>query len=126
MSTHTITANIAVKFRIPDMPDDEREVANVTLDIDYTFMPGRPAHTPRGEYAPIDPPEPAEVSLVKATLIEGDGLDPTQEQIDEWAQNWLDDAGYDVACTIAAEDRQPDPDDARDRAIERRMMRDEP
>lgn len=28
--------------------------------VEVSFYPGAPAHTPRGEYAPIDPPEPAE------------------------------------------------------------------
>lgn len=104
MSTvHTIDAELTIKFRLSDMPDDEREVAYPKVRITYSFTKGKPAYTPRGEYAPIDPPEPAEVDLVSATLIDGDGLDPTAEQVAEWAQHYLDCDGYDRACENALE-----------------------
>lgn len=104
MSKHTIDAELEIKFRLSGMPEDEREVAYPKVRITYNFTKGRPAYTPRGEYAPIDPPEPAEVDLITATLIDGDGLDPTPSQIDEWAQNYLDDQGYDRACDEANDD----------------------
>ncbi len=103
-STHTIDAELEIKFRLSGMPEDEREVAYPKVRIAYTFTKGLPAYTPRGEYAPIDPPEPAEVDLISATLIDGDGLDPTQTQINEWAQDYLDDQGYDRACANATYD----------------------
>ena len=34
--------------------------------VDYDYHPGAPAYTPRGEYAPIDPPEPASAEIVAA------------------------------------------------------------
>ena len=105
MSTvHTIDAELTIKFRLSDMPDDEREVAYPKVRITYSFTKGKPAYTPRGEYAPIDPPEPAEVDLVSATLIDGDGLDPTQSQVNDWAQDYLDCDGYDRACDAAYDD----------------------
>lgn len=45
--------------------DDEAETDIV---VEYTISPGRPAYTPRGEHAPIDPPEGAEVEVVAAYL----------------------------------------------------------
>ena len=115
MSQHTITAEHQVSFTFPGLAEDERETAYPTLAITYRFSPYRPAHTPRGEYAPIDPPEPAEVELISATLINGDGLDPTDQQVQEWAQNWLDGNGYDLACDQAERDNVPDPDEAYER-----------
>jgi hypothetical protein len=45
----------------------EDELANSSLDVrfHYDFTPGKPAYTPRGEYAPIDPPEPPEIIVTK-------------------------------------------------------------
>jgi hypothetical protein len=115
MSTHTIRAEVEVKFRPTGCED--MESAFPTLDIEFDYSPGRPAFIPRGEYAPIDPPEPAEVSFRSAKLIDGDGLDPSfaapnpQSVIDGWASDYLDsDDGYRAACDYAEEDRLPDPD----------------
>jgi hypothetical protein len=47
----------------------EQEVA---CRITYTFQPGRPAYTPRGEYAPIDPPEPDAVEDVTIEVMAGE------------------------------------------------------
>lgn len=111
--THTITTRLHVLFSIPGMPDDERESADPTVEIEYRYSPGCPAFTPRGEYAPIDPPDPAEVEFVSARLIEGDGLAPEPEQVDQWAQDWLDsDEGYRDACRNAESNSGPDPDAA--------------
>ena len=125
MSTHTMRAEVEVKFRPTGMEDFE--YAAVTLDIEFDYSPGRPAFTPRGEFAPIDPPEPAEVSFRSAKLIDGDGLDPSfaapdpQSIIDDWARDYLDtDNGYDAAREAAYEDSQPDPDYERDKRIEDR------
>lgn len=46
-----------------DVPVDV-EGTEVICRVTYEWTPGRPAHTPRGEYAPIDPPEPPEVSFM--------------------------------------------------------------
>ena len=35
----------------------------IELQFEFTFSPGRPAYTPRGEYAPVDPPEAAEIEI---------------------------------------------------------------
>jgi hypothetical protein len=47
----------------------EQEVA---CRITYTFQPGRPAYTPRGEWAPIDPPEPDAVEDVTIYVQAGE------------------------------------------------------
>lgn len=100
MNTFTLTADVEVKF----VPDGlvETEVEYPVLEIEFSYIRGCPAHTPRGEYAPIDPPEPAEVDFRSAKLIDGQGLLPTQEQINDWARDYLDsDAGYRHACNEA-------------------------
>lgn len=114
MQTFTIEAKHHVLFSIPGMPDDERESADPVMRIEYRYTAGRPAFTPRGEYAPIDPPDPAEVELVSVELLNGDGLAPEPEQLEGWAQDWLDsDAGYRAACDNAERlSAGPDPDEA--------------
>lgn len=102
--THTLDADLTIKFRLSGMPDDEREVAYPRVRITYKFAKGRPAYIPRGEYAPIDPPEPAEVELIDAKLIDGDGLAPTRGQVQDWAQDYLDGDGYDHALRNASDD----------------------
>ena len=122
MTTHTMRSKVEVKFRPTGMEDMEN--AFPTLEITFDYVPGRPAFTPRGEYAPIDPPDPAEVSFRSATLIDGDGLDPFmgprgQETIDDWARDYLDtDEGYEGACEAAEDARQPDPDYERDKRLD--------
>jgi hypothetical protein len=122
MTTHTIRAQVEVKFRPIGMEDFE--IAYPTLDIEFDYVPGRPAFTPRGEYAPIDPPDPAEVSFRSAKLIDGDGLDPFmgplgQQTVDDWASDYLDtDEGYEAAIEAAENDRQPDPDYERDKRLD--------
>ena len=93
MSKHTITAEIEVKFRIPGMPEDEHEVAYPKVEIVYTFTRGSPEVRYQSNGDPGWPADPDEVELVSAKLVDGDGLGPDQKQVDEWAQDWLDDAG---------------------------------
>jgi hypothetical protein len=37
--------------------------SSIDAEIDFTYRRGRPAYTPRGEYAPTDPPEAADVEI---------------------------------------------------------------
>lgn len=117
MSIHTIETQVSVKFRFPGLAEGETETAFPTLAITFEYRPGRPAYTPRGEYAPIDPPEPEEVDFVSAHMLDDDGMSPGQEQINEWAQDWLaSDEGYTAACACAEGGRaQGDPDEAYER-----------
>lgn len=111
MSEHTIEAEIEVKFSFPGLADGEHETAYPVFVINYRYSPGHPAHTPRGEYAPIDPPEGPEVEFISAHLINNDGLSPTAEQVQDWAEEWLaSDEGCSFACRYAEESRRPDPD----------------
>lgn len=119
-SRHTILARFEKFFHAPWMPADERESANVQIEIEFSYVPGRPESGPSFSSGG-EPADPAEVEFISARLIDGDGLAPSKEQVDEWAQDWLDDKGYDAACEMAAFERAPDPDAARDRAIDSRM-----
>lgn len=105
MSRHVIEAEFEVQFQLSGMPDDEREVAYPKARLTYEYHPAVPAYTPPGEYAPIDPPEPALCELVSADLIDGDGLAPSQTQVNEWAEDWLSDAGYEIAVRAADHSR---------------------
>lgn len=115
MTNYTITAEIEKKFWIPGTPEDEREVAYPKVEITYSYLPGYAGCRYQRNGDPGFPPEAAEVEFVSAKLIDGDGLAPTTEQIKEWAQDWLDDDGYDAACEHAEEMRRPDPDYERER-----------
>jgi hypothetical protein len=114
---HTITAEILVQFHVPGMPDDEREVANTEVEITYSFLPEcgptGPTYSSGGE-----PGYPAETDLISAKLIKGDGLSPTQEQVNEWASGWLDDKGYATACHNAGQDNDSARADAEERRAE--------
>jgi hypothetical protein len=96
----------------------EKEVAYPTIEIEYSYLPGYPATGP-SRYSGGEPGAGAELDFVSAKLLDGDGLDPEQKTVEEWARDWLDDDGYDAACQHAEEGRQPDPDDARDAQLER-------
>ena len=100
--THTIFAEFERKFTFADLAGGETEVAYPEAQITYKYWPGRPAYTPRGEFGPIDPPDPADVELVSVKLLDGDGLSPTYEELRQWAEEWLEsDVGFRLACRRA-------------------------
>lgn len=99
---HTIVAEIEKRFSFPGLADGEYEVAYPEVAITYDYIPGRPAYTPRGEYGPIDPPEPAEVEFVGVRVLNYDGLDGMHyEDVRTMAEDWLNDEGYEGACRNA-------------------------
>ncbi len=103
MSTHTVKAECEITFRPAGLQDDE--TAYPTLEITYRFAKGSPAMGPTYESGG-EPADPDEIEFISAKLIDGDGTLPTQEQIDEWAEEWLaSDYGYEKACELA---REPD------------------
>lgn len=119
MTIHTVEAQISVKFRFPGLAEGETETAYPTLAITFGYRPGRAAYTPRGEYAPIDPPEPEEVEFLSAQVLDDDGMSPTQEQIRDWADEWLaSDEGYNACCACVAGGiaSGPDPGEAYERS----------
>jgi hypothetical protein len=65
-------------------------------------VPRLAPHTP----AAGTPAEPASLELVAATLVNGDGLVPTAEQVDNWADEWLQHTGYDRAVDVACEQEE--------------------
>jgi len=93
----------------PDAPE-------VELLVYYTFTKGDP-----GRYfgRPEDcyPAEPAEVEFDSVTHLDGT---PAPEFAD-WAREWLAGEGFDAAVEEASDDG-PDPDDARDRDIDDKLM----
>lgn len=104
---HTMEADVEVRFTFPGLEPRENEIEYPTLEITFSYLPDRPAFTPRGECAPIDPPEPAEVEFVSAKLIDAKGLTASQDRVNEWARGYLDsDAGYWHACEVADSDHK--------------------
>jgi hypothetical protein len=90
------------KFSFPGLEPGDYESAYPEIEITYKFYPATPAYTPRGEYGPIDPPDPPEVEFISATLIDGDGLTPNEDQVEELARDFLDsDEGFRAACNSA-------------------------
>jgi hypothetical protein len=92
---HSIKAEIEVQFQVAGMqlPPDEREVAYPTVEITYSFTKGAPE---------------VHIEVIDVTLLEGDGLAPTKEQLMDWAVEWVNDAGFDKACESAVEDDESD------------------
>lgn len=98
----SMTVELERFFQLSGMPDDEREVAYPKVDLVLNYSAGSPAVMYQRNGDPGWPAEPAEIEIISAKLADGDGLAPTQEQVDDWAQEWLDsDAGYQYACDQA-------------------------
>lgn len=91
---HTITANINHKFVPVSLTDFE--LACLTVQIKFNYTPGAPDSydAARGGPGGWDPGYPPEVELVEAKLIDGDGLEPTQAQLDDIVNEWLQDDGF--------------------------------
>ena len=102
---HTILAEIEYKFRFPGLEPGEHETAYPKVEITYSFIKGRPAYTPRGEYGPIDPPDPPEVGFISATMVDADGMEFPPAKVDEIASDWLDGDGWELAVRNAEDDR---------------------
>jgi hypothetical protein len=109
MSNHTILTEVEVRF-VP-VGLIEQETAYPTLKIDFSFTPGCPEQGP--SYASGgEPATAAEIEITGVKLLDGDGLLPTDDQLREWADKWLDGDGYNEACDQAETDLRPDPDEA--------------
>ena len=113
---HVIKAEIKVTI------DPDTDVY-VVMEITYDFRKGHAAVMYLRNGDPGYPAEPAEVDFIDARLIDGDGLNPTQEQIDQWAEDWLAGDGYELACEYALPS-EPDPDAAYEAKRDRQMERD--
>jgi hypothetical protein len=101
---HTIDADIYVKFRVSGL-DDGFESTTIRAKLIFSYLQGSPGCGPRYSHGGL-PPDPAEVSLVDVKLIDGDGLDPTREQLVQWAEDYLEsDNGYKHACHCAEDAR---------------------
>ena len=98
-STHTMETEIEV------VSADGYDAWYPIVEITFNYLPGSPAYTPRGEYGPIDPPEPAEVEYVQSRVLDAMTLAP--DTIDIALQKYLDsDAFYSTACELAELDNQ--------------------
>jgi hypothetical protein len=90
--------------------------------ITFDYLPGaKPILWPTDH---ADAGWPAEISFVSidADVSEhGAFADLAMRDLVEWAKDWLDEH-HDELVTQAEQDRQPDPDDARDRMIEDREL----
>jgi len=114
-----------VHTTIPIGPDDEG--AEVEVAIRFSYVPGAPATGPT--YASGgEPGYGSEIEFISAERYvngeprpyEGSFADLEAKTLQDAAAEWLEE-NYDAAAHQAAEDSQPDPDDARDRAIEDRL-----
>lgn len=114
MTRHTIAAEFTVLFT----PVSLTEVENATIkaEIDYFYELGDGSSW-------SDPGHGAELSVLDARLIDGDGIDPDRATLLDWCQTWIEDEGYDRACREAEDDREPDPDAAYEAMRDRRDER---
>lgn len=98
--------------------------AEVEVAITFTYLPG--TRDDLGTWPPVQG-YAAEIEFVSAErFCNGKPCpmetDHEQQWLDELCRDWLADDGYSEAVEHAEQCRLPDPDDARDRAIEDRMM----
>lgn len=96
MSTHTIQTEVEVELADGDN-------AYPTIEITFDYEPGYTPRTPRGEYAPIDPPVGAELSFREAKLIKDLGLDPDPARVQRWGETFLDSEAGRVYAADCAE-----------------------
>ena len=93
--TYTIDTEIEVYLH-------RDRVAYPSICITFSLSPGSPAVMYQRNGDPGWPAESAEIELISATLIDGGGMDPTQIQIDNWAEIYLhSDNGFAHAMTTA-------------------------
>jgi hypothetical protein len=99
--THSTTIDICVEVN--------GDMLEIKAEVEYRYSPGRPAHTPLGEYAPIDPPEPPEIDFGPIVLITegGDKSLPPR-----WLARWLmnSNAVFNELCEHAERHSGSDPD----------------
>jgi hypothetical protein len=101
MSRHRTTIEAEVRFHVGTDPigGDDMEIAYPKIDVTFSYQRGSP-----GRFNSINgghPPEPAEIEIISAVLVNGDGLDPTPEQVREWAERFAEDDGFDHLCDVA-------------------------
>lgn len=95
MSTHTIQTEVEVLLAHDDY-------AYPVLEITYEYERGYTPKTPRGEYMPIDAPVGDHIYLYEAKLLNGHGLDPEPERVQQWAEHFLkSDVGHNYAIDCA-------------------------
>ena len=63
---HELLTDLCLLIDDAGGPDQE-----IACRVTYTFQPGRGAYTPRGEYAPTEPPEPDMVEDVEIEVQTG-------------------------------------------------------
>lgn len=80
--------------------------------FNYSYTPGRPAFTPRGEYAPIDPPEPAEVEIGQIGIWEDAKWRHATKLEAAILTEWAEEHCLDDMIEEAEAKRHPDPDEA--------------
>ena len=99
MSTHTIRPNYS------STPRTRTKAKHPTVEITYDYSRGSPAFTPRGEYGPIDPPEPPGLEFraakTSSRVLE---IDDDPAKLQKLAEEWLMGDGYDYACDCAETD----------------------
>jgi hypothetical protein len=83
LTIHDILAVIPVNVTCGGADD----TLSITVRVEYSHVPGNPA----------------ELMLRSAIMVDTEGPEPTDEQVTEWAQDWLDCRGHDAACNRAAE-----------------------
>ncbi len=101
MSRHTIIIEHEVEYKNAEFNET---VAYPTFVITYNFLKGAPARGPSYSHGGL-PADPDEIEFISATIKNNAGIAVTQDQIDTWAQEWLEsDRGFELAFENAMED----------------------
>ena len=81
------------------MQDYQTSMYGHDMVVSFNYIPGRPAHTPRGEYAPIDPPDPPEIDIRRIEIMgkTGDWRSATALEFDFVSERLLNDE-FDDMC----------------------------
>ncbi len=130
-SHHTHAIEVPVTFPINN--EGDREVCYPRIEVTFSYLPGSPGCWTQRNGDPGWPADPAEIEIIKAVMVDGDGVtdphdtpDPDPDgTIRDWVNAYLDrDEGYQILCDLAENDHAAMRDTAaEDRMDERRLER---
>lgn len=107
MTTHTLIATCPFAYE------------GVEVEITYNFTPER-GPTGRSYASGGEPGYAAEVELIGVRPVDRDLILPVsmQRDLSDWADTWIADEGYEMACDRAADDDERARESAADRRRE--------
>ena len=94
MTTHKITTELLISFIPGSMVESETAYPKFEIECEYT---PNEAETGPTYACGGTPASPAQIEFISAKVIDGDGIELTPEQVNDYAEEWLCGDGYQAA-----------------------------